>query len=383
MVDYSFRPVTYFQASETGDDILSKVKGAVRRQAIKGLMAENRLDEMPEELLKEDLDEETRQALGRIHPSFMGGEYLPSLDNEEVMIAIVTINSTLSDTVAILARSSEDFIFYRVVDEYNGGTLGKKTVTTSRRPLTLRELLDFFLGAWDLLDIVAGNCSYSVPDMLEWFSGDSSFYPTFHEALAQEIIEMYEEEEDDDGDEGAIAQTTASIGIKPQRFYKESGLKGKLSEDDLNILFGRKAAPDRNETLPHPDDRKWSDMVREMEKLRDSNHRDESMELASIAYRAGEYARDPHEASELEQAAIEHRAQGRLSEAEEIFWKVLEIREKAFGREHPSHIFPMWQILEIYRQSGRQVPEDLEDRYHTIRLMCFEVSDLLMQKPLS
>ncbi|HAA47101.1 MAG TPA: hypothetical protein DCE03_01200 [Synergistaceae bacterium] len=381
MVDYSFRPVTYFQASETGDDILSKVKGAVRRQAIKGLMAENRLDEMPEELLKEDLDEETRQALGRIHPSFMGGEYLPSLDNEEVMIAIVTINSTLSDTVAVLARSGEDCICYRVVDEYNGGTLGEKTAMTSRRPLTLRELLDFFLGAWDFLEIVAGNCSYSVPDMLEWFSGDSSFYPSFHEALAQEIIEMYGEEDDDD--EGDIAQTTASIGIKPQRFYKESGIKGYLSEDDLNILFGRKAAPDRNETLPDLDGRKWSDMVREVEKLRDSNHMDEAMELASIAYRAGEYARDPHEASELEQAAIEHRAQGRLSEAEEIFWKVLEIREKAFGREHPNHISAMWEILEIYRQSGRQVPEDLEDRYHTIRNMCFELSDLLMFKPLS
>lgn len=199
MIDYSFRPVSYFQPAETGGDILSRVKGTARRQAVKRLMAEGRLDEMPEELLKGELDEETRQAVGRIHPSCMGGEYLPSLKGQEVMIASVTISSTLSDTVAVLARAGKDRIYYRVVDEYEGEFLGEKTTRTSRRPLALRELLDLFLGAWeDFFEVVGGNCSHSVPDMLEWFSGESEFYPSFHDALVQEIIEIYEEEEEEE-----------------------------------------------------------------------------------------------------------------------------------------------------------------------------------------
>jgi hypothetical protein len=201
MIDYGFRPVSYFQPVETGVDVLARVKGTVRRQAIKRLMAEGRLDEMPEELLKGELDEETRAAVGSLHPSCMGGEYLPSLKEREVMIASVTISSTLSDTVAVLAREAKGRIYYRVVDEYNGNTLRDKTTRTSTRPLKLWELLDLFLGAWDFFEVVGGNCSYSVPDMLEWFSGESEFYPSFHDALAEEIIEMYREEEEEEEEE--------------------------------------------------------------------------------------------------------------------------------------------------------------------------------------
>jgi hypothetical protein len=37
--------------------------------------------------------------------------------------------------------------------------------------------------------------------MLEWFSGESEFYPSFHDALAEEIIEMYREEEEEEQEE--------------------------------------------------------------------------------------------------------------------------------------------------------------------------------------
>ena len=189
-----------------------------------------------------------------------------------------------------------------------------------------------------------------------------------------------DEEEAAAAEEDGFSETTIFIGKNPPGFLKKLEGKGNTGGNDRCSI---KAVPDRNETLPDPDDREWSDMVREVEKLRDSNHMDEAMELASIAYRAGEYARDPHEASELEKVAIEHRAQGRLSEAEEIFWKVLEIREKVFGREHPFLNSAIGGIIEIYRQSGRQVPEDLEDRYYTILAMHYSLYDLLIWKPLS
>ncbi len=112
-----------------------------------------------------------------------------------MIIAAVSIHSTLCDTVAVMARKEKGQITYRVVDEYNGETLRKNTTLTSRKPLTLWELLNFFLGAWDFLDVVAGNCSYSVPDMLEWFDADSEYYPELYHALCEELIEAYTPEE--------------------------------------------------------------------------------------------------------------------------------------------------------------------------------------------
>ena len=48
------------------------------------------LDSVPEFLLQSALSDEVRQALGRIHPAMMGGEYLPNLTPNEVEIARIT-----------------------------------------------------------------------------------------------------------------------------------------------------------------------------------------------------------------------------------------------------------------------------------------------------
>jgi hypothetical protein len=42
----------------------------------------------------------SRSALGRLHPSFMGGEYLPDRRDTEVEIARINIDSTTSDVRA-------------------------------------------------------------------------------------------------------------------------------------------------------------------------------------------------------------------------------------------------------------------------------------------
>src|SRR6516165_2437391 len=66
--------------------ILSRVAGQERREALRRELAEGNLD-LPPELVACLLDEEDRNAIGRIHPAFMGGEYLPPLLDEEVEIA--------------------------------------------------------------------------------------------------------------------------------------------------------------------------------------------------------------------------------------------------------------------------------------------------------
>jgi len=87
----------------------------------------------------------------------MGGEYLPNRQETEVEIARINIDSTTSDVTSVYAKAGKSRIYYRVVDEYNGDTLSDKRTRTSKRPVTLAELVEFFLGAWPLKDVLEGN----------------------------------------------------------------------------------------------------------------------------------------------------------------------------------------------------------------------------------
>ena len=50
------------------------------------------------------LDEAMRAAWGRIHPTNMGGEYLPPLREGEVEIARISLESTTADQISVRAR---------------------------------------------------------------------------------------------------------------------------------------------------------------------------------------------------------------------------------------------------------------------------------------
>jgi hypothetical protein len=75
----------------------------------------------------------SRSALGRLHPSFMGGEYLPDRRETEVEIARINIDSTTSDVTSVYAKAGKDRVLYRVVDEYGGDTLTVKPTRSSKR----------------------------------------------------------------------------------------------------------------------------------------------------------------------------------------------------------------------------------------------------------
>jgi len=57
----------------------------------------------------------------------------------------------------VYARQGAGRIHYRVVDEYGGDTLSGKSTCTSTKPLSLGQLTNFFLGAWDLLNVLGFN----------------------------------------------------------------------------------------------------------------------------------------------------------------------------------------------------------------------------------
>ena len=90
----------------------SQVRAHLRR-----LLASVRHDEVARILRKVGVSDQDCLALERIHPLYMGGNYLPNLRPGEVEIARIQIYSTTGDVAAVYARRVGPRIRYRVVDE--------------------------------------------------------------------------------------------------------------------------------------------------------------------------------------------------------------------------------------------------------------------------
>ncbi len=145
-----YRPESYFEPSKVELTALSRIKGEKRRRIAKDL-AEGRNPEdldylesmalamLQDSLASEELDEQKRDALGKLHPSFMGGEFLPSLPREEVEIARIALESTTADVISVRARAGDGKIRYSVVDEYESDF--NVDPQESDLPLTMEELV--------------------------------------------------------------------------------------------------------------------------------------------------------------------------------------------------------------------------------------------------
>jgi hypothetical protein len=180
-IDLDFRPRSYFWPIDAETHLLSRIKGAGRRAALRRLVDQGQLGRAPALLADSALSPADRHSLGAIHPAWMGGEYLPDLAPEEVMIARIVIASTTQDVTCVYARRGHQQIHYRVVDEYGGDTLTGPSEYTSDRPLPLGHLESFFNEAWPLFEVLEsnfGNDVYDVEQMLDFVvSVDSEFYP--------------------------------------------------------------------------------------------------------------------------------------------------------------------------------------------------------------
>jgi hypothetical protein len=97
--------------------VIAAIKGERRRSAIRDAFDADSVTPL-DVYASPTLPDEDRRALGRLHPSFMG----------------------------------KDRNRYRVVDEYNGDTLSGKRARSSKRPLSLGELIELFLAAWPSTD---------------------------------------------------------------------------------------------------------------------------------------------------------------------------------------------------------------------------------------
>lgn len=190
-IDLNFRPVTYFKPQRLEKHLLSKVKGGVVKQYLQSLLREGRISEATDLLCAQGIHQEDVKMLESFHPMFMGGNYLPNIENGEVEIGRIQIKSTTYDVTSVYARLNKGVIKYRVVDEYNGDTLTGKAKRSSKQPLTLAEFADFFLNAWPLMEVLKMNFEDDLDESLDFFSADSDFYPDFDKLCRQRVIDYF------------------------------------------------------------------------------------------------------------------------------------------------------------------------------------------------
>ena len=183
VLDLSFRPLTYWPEDSVRLAILGNIQGEARRRILQEALDSGDSDFPPEALLQPVLEPELRRLLGKIHPMFMGGEYLPDYLPEEVEIARIAMESTTADIISIRAFMAADhLIHYRVVDEYE--TEFSQSITESSTPLSTAEIIHLIDTADGhdepglVLPFLAMNAQYDNPENLrDFISVRSDFYP--------------------------------------------------------------------------------------------------------------------------------------------------------------------------------------------------------------
>lgn len=130
------RPPFYFGPQDLKDFYKSRILGQIR-----GNMVSEAIDKtsVPSSLTETSLDPSLRDFQGQMHPSMMGGEYLPQHLINEIELCRVVLNSTTMDVTSLRVRKQKRRYVYRIVDEYsNKFTLTKKTST---KPLSMKEVI--------------------------------------------------------------------------------------------------------------------------------------------------------------------------------------------------------------------------------------------------
>ena len=198
----SYTPPSYFFPMGLGTYLLATVKGTQRRSSIEKLIEEGSVLDVEDWLAHSSLDDRTRELIGRFHPDFMGGEYLPDLKLGEIEIARIELASTTADVISIRAIKRKSRIYYSVQDEYS--TKFKFKPRWSNKPITLSQVINLIETAsndeW-------GSRALSPLFLLEYnylrYGADldtsrsfvritSAFYPELESYYEQVIEEWYQ-----------------------------------------------------------------------------------------------------------------------------------------------------------------------------------------------
>ena len=199
-IDVNFRPKSYFRPQKIEQFLLSKVQNAVMRTHLEKLFADGRHEEALQIIQSEMNSSEDRKYLEKIHPMFMGGNYLPDTDEGELEIARISILSTTMDVTCVYAKPVQGKIKLRIVDEYEGDTLSFPTEVTVEKPMTLGEFADFFLTGWPLMDVLEMNFETDVESALGFFRAQSKYYSDLDALCRERVISHFPEPDDAEED---------------------------------------------------------------------------------------------------------------------------------------------------------------------------------------
>jgi len=163
-IDIGFRPLSYFESLDPTTVIVSSILGEERRKDVIERLATGNYDPhvWGEWLTESKLDDSIRQMIGQSHPKFMGGEYLPSLDEDEIEIARIVCASVTQDVTSVRACRKGKRIYYRVVDEHEGEY--QMARSWSSQPLTLGELIHLINCTDRVDDSMANGLVFSIID---------------------------------------------------------------------------------------------------------------------------------------------------------------------------------------------------------------------------
>lgn len=205
-IDYQFRAgILLGPANNPLEAVLRNVKGRNRREMIRDYHEVGMLEELHENLLADTLEDGERQSLGKIHPSFMGGEYLPNYDRAEVEIARIELESTTSDVISLPGRPVAPRIKYRLVGEYN--TEFRLPQRTDVRLFSLGDLVRF-LDSVEQVDVTDPSwtqfgfvllynqcnleCGADLKTLRNFVRVESDYYPDVAAHYANAVEEWYE-----------------------------------------------------------------------------------------------------------------------------------------------------------------------------------------------
>ena len=136
--DFNWRPNDYFNDLTLDQKLGSSIKGELRREIVRDAI-EN--DDVPSSMMSSSLEPDVRKLVGRMHPTMMGGEYLPDLAENEVEICRIVLKSTTMDVTSLRARFVEGRLEFSAVDEY-GDNEYVLQYTNAELPLSLGEMIE-------------------------------------------------------------------------------------------------------------------------------------------------------------------------------------------------------------------------------------------------
>jgi Txe/YoeB family toxin of Txe-Axe toxin-antitoxin module len=235
LIDLNYRPNSYFWAYKIGVHLSSQIKGSRRKTLYEASVDEDEINAINDFLSKPTLSLHERDFKGRLHPSFMGGEFLPDRVNGEIEIARITLRSITEDVTCLNVRLRKNGIYYQVVDEYDGDTIEGKSKTLRKLPMTLGEMTDFFLNAWRLIDVLEMNFGERFQednfdsDEVRMFISDasSSFYAQFGELVYSKVDDWIAKKEvapNKKENHELIEESKSSERKLPEKFIDTSDL---------------------------------------------------------------------------------------------------------------------------------------------------------------